>query len=150
MEGRCGALADVIADHEFKGKAGSSAVVALPRGSSARRLAVVGLGKADAKTGLAVGKKLGTALASIAKDQKAKTMGVVLPAETPLTTPMQQAAVEAVLLGLSPDTRYKSKPDDDENKPPPLESVTLLGSDGGISGETIDRARSFAAGGAYK
>ena len=44
-----GALADLIEDMEFKGGAGKSHVIALPRSvdSGARKLAVVGLGKAD-------------------------------------------------------------------------------------------------------
>ena len=41
---------------------------------------------------------------------------------------MQQAAFEATLLGLSPDTRYKSDKakQEDAHKPPPLEELTLF------------------------
>jgi len=39
-----GAVSDLIADAEFEGKAGASAVVALPRGQAVRKVAIVGLG----------------------------------------------------------------------------------------------------------
>ena len=65
----------MIADHDFKGKAGSSAVIALPRGLPTRRLAVVGLGKADSKPAAGFGEALATA----AMAQKAKVMAAVLP-----------------------------------------------------------------------
>ena len=118
-----GALADVIADHEFKGKAGSSAVIALPKSMPARRLAVVGLGKADGfkASGAA---KLGAAVAQLAKDQKAKTMAVAMPVTAEgdaLSEALQVGMLEAALLGLSPDTRYKT--DEDDQKPPPLTQV---------------------------
>ena len=141
-----GALTDVIAQHEFSGKPGSSAVVALPRGSSARRLAIVGLGKADAFK-VSGATKLGGALATMAKEQKAVAMAAALPsdAESPLSQPtLQQAVVEAALLGLSPDTRYKSDKDADDNKPPKLESLELLG--GAVSAAAVARARTMAAG----
>ncbi len=140
-----GALADLIADQEFKGKAGSSAVVSLPRGSAARRLAVVGLGKAD-KCKVAGARKLGLTLATVAKEQKAKAMAAALPEASPLSETMVQAAVEGMLLGLSPDTRYKSDADDEENKPPPLQSFELLGGGEGASADAISRGRKMAAG----
>jgi len=136
-----GELTEIIAEHEFLGKAGSSAVIALPRGSSARRLAVLGLGKAaDFKPAGAI--KLGEALADMAKTQKARTMGVALP--TGLSEALQQTVVEHVLLGVSPDTRYKSDTDADENKPPPLERLEFLG--GGNSTAAISRGRTVASG----
>jgi len=135
-----GALTDMIADQEFKGAAGSSAVLALPRGAAARRLAVVGMGKED-KFKPAGAAKLGGTFATMAKAQKVKSMAVELPgAEDGLL----QSVLEATLLGLSPDTRYKSKPDDDENKPPPLESLALLG--GSSSAAVAERASTMAAG----
>ena len=135
-----GALENLIEDFEFKGKAGSSAVVGMPRSAPARRLAVVGLGKEDAfKAGGA--SKLGAALATLAKDQKAKTMATVLPGAD---SSLQLRMLESLYLGLSPDTRYKSKADADENKPPPLANLALLG--GGADAATIGRAKTMAAG----
>mmetsp|Transcript_33524 Transcript_33524/g.61069 ORF Transcript_33524/g.61069 Transcript_33524/m.61069 type:complete len:639 (-) Transcript_33524:57-1973(-) len=138
-----GALSDLIAEQEFKGKPGSSAVIALPKGSPARRLAVVGLGKPD-KCKPAGAQKLGTALATMAKDQKVKTMAAVLPAESSLSETLQQSMLEYALLGLSPDTRYKSKPDEGDNKPPPLEKFELLG--GSASDVATSRASKVASG----
>ena len=131
-------LTEMIEDHDFKGSAGSSAVLALPRGAAARRLAVVGLGKED-KYKTAGAAKLGRALATMAKDQKAKSMAVAMPTTEPQ---LQQAAIEHTLLGLSPDTRYKSG-DEDENKPPPLVSLDLLGE---VGDAVVSRARTVAAG----
>lgn len=137
-----GAVSDMIADHDFSGKSGSSVVITLPRTASARRLAIVGLGKADDfQTSVAFG--LGTTFATLAKEQKVKHMAAVLPGDSPVNASMQQAIIEAVLLGLSPDTRYKSKPESDENKRPPLERLDILGS---ISDATVERARAMASG----
>ena len=119
-----GALAEFIEFQEFKGSAGSSAVVTLPKGSPARRLALVGLGKAD-KFSHAGAKKFGKELASLAKAQKAKLMGALMP--SPMDVQAQQNAVETALIDLSPDTRFKSDKDADENKPPPLQQLDLLG-----------------------
>ena len=46
------------------------------------------------------------------QSEKAKSAAAVLP--SPLDGAMQQAAYEAALLGLSPDTRYKSDKQSDE------------------------------------
>ena len=137
-----GALTDLVTDQEFKGAPGSTAVVALPRGSPARRLAIVGLGKQD-KYKVPGARKFGEELAALAKAQKVKVMGALLPSDPAMTAVLQQA-VEAALLGLSPDTRFKSAKDADENKPPPLEKLELLGTlaDGAVLG----KARMVASG----
>ena len=139
-----GALADLIEDMEFKGAAGKSHVIALPRSvdSGARKLAVVGLGKAD-DWKVAGARKLGDSLATIAKEQKAKAVGALLPSEPALSADEQQALAEAILLGTSPDTRFKTG-DDDDNKPPPLEKVELLG--GTADAAALDRASKIAYG----
>jgi leucyl aminopeptidase len=133
-----GALADLIADADFKGKAGSSAVVALQRGLPVRRVAVVGLGdSADFK--VAGANKFGAFVARCAKEHKVKTAAALMPTAQ---APLQQAALEATLLGLSPDTRFKDR-DDDEHKPPPLAELHVLG---GAHADTLDRARTVASG----
>jgi len=140
LDGTIAALIDV---NEFKGTAGSSATTLLPRTSAIKKLAVVGLGKvADFKSSGA--KKWGEFIASCAKAEKAKTAAVVLPAfgEAPLDVTMQQAAYEAMLLGLSPDIRYKSDTTSDEVKPPPLAEVHVLDADQ----DAITRARHIASG----
>eukprot|EP00966_Prymnesium_polylepis_P139589 3225404-Prymnesium_polylepis.1 len=134
-----GALAGLIADHDFKGGAGSSAVVSLPPGMAARRLAVVGLGEEkDYKQSSA--RAFGAALSSLIIGQKAKVVGAALPAAAPAE--LQQAALEAVLLGLSPDMRYKSSLEGEEAKLPKLEALHLLGGEAA----TIDAAKTVASG----
>ncbi|EOD25490.1 aminopeptidase [Emiliania huxleyi CCMP1516] len=136
-----GAVADLIADSEFKGKAGSSAVVSLPRGGNVRKVAVVGMGlSTDFK--ISGARKFGATLATLATEQKPKQAAALLPTGPALAADTQQAAFEAAMLGLSPDTRYKSDADSDENKPPPLQALALLGADAGA----LARARSFSAG----
>ena len=124
-----GAVADLIADAEFEGKAGASAVVALPRGLAVRKVAIVGLGnQTDYKVSGA--RKFGDVLATLAKEQKSKQAAALVPDfGAAAAAQMQQAAFEAAFLGLSPDTRYKSEKakQEDAHKPPPLESLTLFG-----------------------
>ena len=116
-----GALASLISDHDFKGAAGSSAVVSLPPGTSARRLAVVGLGEEkDYKQSSA--RKFGAAVATLVIGQKAKVVGAALPES--VSAELQQAALEAALIGLSPDMRYKSELEGEQDKlvPQPRDS----------------------------
>lgn len=139
-----GAVADLIADAQFEGKAGASAVVALPRGLPVRKVAIVGLGnQTDYKVSGA--RKFGDALATLTKEQRPKQAAALVPEfDAAVAAQMQQAAFEATLLGLSPDTRYKSAAakQEDKHKPPPLESLTLFGADAAV----LARARSFASG----
>ena len=58
-----GAVSDLIADAEFEGKAGASAVVALPRGQAVRKVALVGLGnQTDCKVSGALRGRYGPAI----------------------------------------------------------------------------------------
>lgn len=138
-----GALSHLITLYKFKGKAGSSAVISLPHGLSTHRLAILGLGQLDDFKPAGAG-KLGETLSSIAKDHKATAMGVALPTDHPLSEQLQQTMVEHVLLGLSPDTRYKSKLDDEESKRPLLEVFELLGIS--ASNRAISRGHKLASG----
>ena len=97
-----GALAELISTRGFTGAAGSSAVMVLPNAEGNERLAIVGMGKENQfqADGAA---KFGAALAKVATDQKAERMAVEMPALDP---PLQQAVLEATLLGLSLQTRY--------------------------------------------
>ena len=137
-----GVVADLIADSEFEGKAGASAVVALPRGLSVRKVAIVGLGnQTDFK--VAGARKFGDALATLATELKPKLAAALVPDfGAAAAAQMQQAAFEALLLGLSPDTRYKSAAAMEELKPPPLQTLALLGADV----TALARARAFASG----
>ena len=134
-----GALAGLIADHEFKGKAGSSAVVSLPTGTSARRIAIIGLGK-ETDFSQTAARKCGASLASIIITQKAKVVGAALPGA--VEDKLHQAVLEAALIGLSPDMRYKSSLEGEESKMPKLEKLDLLGA----SQQAITAAQTVAAG----
>lgn len=136
-----GALADLIADSEFEGKAGTLAVVALPRGLPVRKVAVVGLGN-ETEFKVSGARKFGDALATLAKEQKPKQAAALVPDFGEAASQMQQAAFESAFIGLSPDNRYKSDEAKENIKPPPLETLALLGADA----TALARARSFASG----
>lgn len=134
-----GALAALIADQEFKGSAGSSAVISLPPGSNARRLAVVGLGD-EKEFKQASARQFGSTLASLITSQKAKVVGAALPAG--ISAELQQATLEAALVDLSPDMRYKSSLEGEAAKMPKLETLHLMG----IEESVIEPAKHIAAG----
>jgi len=135
-------LKELIEDHEFKGGAGESAVLALPKngGTAVRRLGIVGMGKED-KFKPAGAAKFGVALSGMAKGQKVKSMAVAMPS---MAAALQQTMLEATLLDLSPDQRYKSKPGEKENKLPPLASLDVLGAP--LADGVVSRAKTLAAG----
>jgi len=139
-----GAISALIADEEFTGKAGSSAVTMLPRASPVRKVALIGLGKTS-EFEVHAARKWGEALAATCKSQKAKVAAAALPLleGAAIGAAEQQAAYEAAYLALSPDLRFKSDAESDENKPPPLEALQLLG---GADADAVARAKSFAAG----
>mmetsp|Transcript_52104 Transcript_52104/g.81338 ORF Transcript_52104/g.81338 Transcript_52104/m.81338 type:complete len:612 (+) Transcript_52104:36-1871(+) len=132
-------LVDIVTTANFTGKAGTSAVMMLPRSSQVSFLAVVGLGDGSSLKPSDVG-NLGVALAQMAKSQNAKKVGVVLPSGMVISEQLQQTMVEHVLLELSPDKRYKS----DDADQPRLEHVEFLGSQ--VSSDAIARARKVVAG----
>jgi len=131
-----GAVRALLADVEFKGAAGKTAVVSLPAGAKARRLAVVGLGE-QKEYKQAAARQFGAALGALIVSQKAKVVGALMP---PAAAQLEQAAVEAALLALSPDTRYKSSPDDDAKAK--LQELHLFGADAAV----ITAAKTVAAG----
>jgi len=139
-----GVISALIEANEFKGSAGSSAVTMLPRSSAFKKLALVGMGK-EGEFKPSGATKWGEYIASCAKEEKAKTAAVLLPevGGKPLDAPMQQAAYEAALLGLSPDTRYKSDKDSAEVKPPQLAELHVLG---GAEALAMAKARHIASG----
>lgn len=117
-----GAIADLVTSGEFKGKAGSSANVRLGKGAAVKKIGIYGAGKKDKFDGAAA-MKLGDAVAALAKAEKVKTLGVVLPEKA--DAHMVKKMAEAVMLGLYQDTRFKSKEED--KKPTPLEKIELVG-----------------------
>lgn len=121
-----GALAELIEEFEFKGKEGSSAVTRVGADSPVRKIAVVGLGKAE-ELKLDKLRRAAAIAARLAKREKVKTLGLSFPtwnADPALTV---QAIAEGIELALYQDTRFKS---DSEDKGAKLEQVDLLGFDG--------------------
>lgn len=135
-----GVLAELIAETEFKGKAGSSAVTRVGGGSPVRKVMLVGLGKADAPK-LDGWRRAAAAVGRLAKKEKCKTLGISLPLWNNAPTPTAQAIAEGIQLALFQDNRFKSEPED---KGPGIEQVDLLGLGG--QEQAIASAKQIASG----
>jgi len=135
-----GTLAELIEEAEFKGKEGSSAVARVGSGSTIRKIAVVGLGKAEAVK-LDSLRRAAAAAIRLAKKEKCKTLGLSFPIWQDDATATAQALAEAVELTLHQDSRFKSENDEKGSK---LEQVDLLG----LAGQeaAITRARQICLG----
>ncbi|MBW4657540.1 MAG: leucyl aminopeptidase [Drouetiella hepatica Uher 2000/2452] len=139
-----GTLTELIAEAEFKGKEGSSAVTRVGGGSSIRKIAIVGLGKAEPFK-LDALRRAAAAAARLGKKEKVKTLGLSLPSWNGDTALTIQAIVEGIELALHQDSRFKSE----EEKELKLEQIELLGF--GHEGfanadEAIARARQISLG----
>jgi leucyl aminopeptidase len=121
-----GTLTELISETEFKGKPGSSAVTRVGGGSALRKVAVVGLGKAEDLKLDTLRRSVAAAI-RIAKKEKAQTLGLSFPLWSPEgqadAANTAQALTEAVELTLHQDLRFKSESDDKAK----LERVELLG-----------------------
>ena len=135
-----GTLNELIAETEFKGKEGSSAVSRVGAGSPVRKIILVGLGKADAFQPDTL-RRIGAAIARLAKKEKSKTLGISLPVWNQAPDATAGAIAEGILLALHKDNRFKSEPEDKET---PLERVDLLGLAG--QEEAITRAQFLSSG----
>ncbi|MER3433331.1 MAG: leucyl aminopeptidase [Leptolyngbya sp. ERB_1_1] len=133
-----GAIAELIAEVEFKGKPNSTASTRIA-GSPIRKLLLVGLGKLDAFD-LEALRRSSAAAAKLAKRERCKTLGVSLPIWNNDPAATTQAIVEGIELSLYKDLRFKSEPDDS----PKIESIELLG----LAGQeaAIEKARQICSG----
>lgn len=134
------AISEIIAETEFKGKEGSSAVVRIGAKSPVRKVMLVGLGKPDALK-LNTLRRAGATVARLAKKEKCKTLGISLPVcnnDAPATA---QAIAEGVQLAMFQDNRFKSEVED---KTPEIEQVDLLGL--GTQDQAIARANYICSG----
>ncbi|NJL90666.1 MAG: leucyl aminopeptidase [Coleofasciculaceae cyanobacterium SM2_1_6] len=118
-----GTIAELIAEVEFKGKAGSTAVTRVGSSTPIRKVILVGLGKADSDK-LDSYRTAGAAIARIGKRQKCKTLAIHLPWGDRNPALVTQAITEGILLALHQDHRFKS---DSEDKPLTLTTIDLLG-----------------------
>ncbi len=135
-----GTLAELIAETEFKGKVGSSAITRVGGSSAVRKIAIVGLGKEDALSleGIRQG---AAAIAKLAKQAKCKSVGVSLPTWNNDPSFTVQAMVEGMELALNQDNRFKSDAEQEQN---PIEQVEFLGCAG--QDAAITRARQICLG----
>jgi leucyl aminopeptidase len=133
-------LNELIAETEFKGKEGSSAVTRVGGGSSVRKAILVGVGKPDALN-LESWRRAAAVVARLAKKEKCKTLGISLPVWNNDPAATAQAIAEGVQLALFQDNRFKSEPED---KGPVVEQVDLLGLSG--QDEAITRAAQICSG----
>ncbi len=118
-----GTLAELIEESEFKGKSGSSAATRVGGGNPIRKIAIVGLGKAN-NLNMDVVRQAAAAIAKLAKREKCKSVGVSFPDLALDSATTVQAAVEGMELALNQDNRFKS---DIENLEHSVETVDLLG-----------------------
>ncbi|MBD1851858.1 leucyl aminopeptidase [Leptolyngbya sp. FACHB-711] len=116
-----GVLSELIAEVEFKGKEGSTAVTRT--GTLPKKVAIVGLGKADGLK-LDTLRRSAAAVARLGKREKAKTLGISLPVWNSDRVQTAQTIGEGIELALHQDNRFKS---DTEEKGSKLETIELLG-----------------------
>ncbi|NJO41421.1 MAG: leucyl aminopeptidase [Cyanobacteria bacterium CRU_2_1] len=135
-----GTLAELIAEAEFKGKEGSSAITRVGSNSPIRKIAVVGLGKADGLKPESL-RRAAAVAARLGKKEKCKTLGLSMPVWNSDPALTAQAIGEGIELALHQDTRFKSETEDKGAK---LEQIDLLGLGG--QDAAITRARQICLG----
>lgn len=135
-----GTLKELMADMEFEGKPGNTAVTRLGGSSPVRKLILIGLGEADSLKLEGV-RTASATIARLAKKEKVKSLAIHLPTANGDPAATAEAISEGLLLALHQDTRFKSEPEEKEAK---LEIVELLG----LAGEeaAIARARQVCSG----
>ena len=133
-----GTISELIADEEFEGKSGSSVVGRVGGKNPVRKIALIGLGKAqDLKLDTWRG-----AAAKIARlATKEKSLGISLPKASESAPSLAQTITEAILLALHQDNRFKSEPEDRQLK---LEKIELIGLEG--EEEAISKAETVISG----
>jgi len=123
-----GALSDIVSLFDFKGKAGTCQSVRA--GKSAKFVSLVGLGTSDkapvnAEWGASAWQNFGSAVASAAKSNKSKTVGVTIAGTSSMADDIKISVAgriaNGILNGAYESTRFKSKPNLSI-----LESIELL------------------------
>jgi leucyl aminopeptidase len=133
-----GLLKEVIAEAEFKGKAGSSVTTRVV-GAGFKKLMIFGLGKAD-KLKLETLRKVAGNIAKTARRERCKSFGVSLPLFDNNPAGTTQAIAEGIELSLYKDLRFKSEKDESTT----IETVHLIG----LAGQeaAIERAAIICSG----
>ncbi len=114
-------ISELIADEEFEGKAGTTAISRVGGKNPVRKIALIGLGKAE-DLKLDSWRSAAAEIARLAT--KEKTLGISLPNSSELAQDIAQSITEAIILALHQDNRFKSEPED---KKPKLETIELIG-----------------------
>ena len=133
-----GTISELIADEEFEGKSGTTAISRVGGKSPIRKIALVGLGKA-ADLSLISYRNAAAAIARLAK--KETSLGIYLPPSSESAPSLAQAITEAITLALHEDNRFKSEP---EAKALKLETIELIGLSG--QEQAITRGSTIAEG----
>jgi leucyl aminopeptidase len=118
-----GTISETIAEMEFKGKAGSTAVARVGSNSSVKKIILVGLGKLESLEPDRL-RIASAAIARAAKKEKSKTLAIAFPTTDLESASVAQAITEGFLLALFQDRRFKSEAEEGASK---LVSVDLLG-----------------------
>ena len=138
-----GAVAEILAETEFKGKSGSTSLNRVGGGADIKKVLLVGLGDEDKWDAKAIRSTAAAIARSVKSDKKISTLAISLPvAEDSAST--AQMITEGITLGLYADNRYKSGDDIEE---PSLESVDIL--DIGDQSAAIATGTSLAQGTIY-
>ena len=139
-----GVLNELIAETEFQGKLGSSAVTRVGGGSPVRKVLLVGVGKPDTLK-LDSLRRSAAVVARLAKKEKCKTLGISLPVWNDAPAATAGAIAEGIQLALFQDNRFKSEPED---KGSFVEQVDLLGLGGQLEklSEGIAQANQICTG----
>lgn len=127
-----GSLQELMTEMEFKGKADSSAVTRVGANSPIRKIAVVGLGRADDLT-LETLRRAAAASVRLAKREKCKTLGLSLPVWNEDAASTAQAIAEGIELTAHQDNRFKSETDDKPTLPQQIDLLGLAGQDAAIT-----------------
>ena len=133
-----GTISELIADEEFTGKSGTTAISRVGGKNPLRKIALVGLGKAE-DLKLDSWRSAAAAIARLAT--KEKTLAIALPTASQSALDLAQSMTEAIILALHQDNRFKSEP---EEKQPKLETIDLIGLTG--QSDAIAKAQTIADG----
>ncbi|MCC0176891.1 leucyl aminopeptidase [Waterburya agarophytonicola K14] len=130
-----GTISELIADEEFDGKSGSSVVGRVGGKNPVRKIALIGLGKAE-DLKLDTWRSAAAAIARLATKEKTLAISLPVVSESPAT--LAQTITEAIILALHQDNRFKSEPEDKQPKLEKIELIGLIGQEEAISkAETI-------------
>ncbi|MBD1860380.1 MULTISPECIES: leucyl aminopeptidase [Trichocoleus] len=135
-----GTLKELMAEADFKGKEGSSALARVGGGSAIRKVLLVGLGKPDSLKLESLRRAAALSMRQ-AKKEKGKTLAIQFPVWNSQTEATVQAIAEGAELAAYQDTRFKSESEDKNSQ---IEQIEILGV--GDQSAAIQRARQICSG----